>query len=127
LEILTLATDFESEALHFEPSLRERLRRFTEDALENPDPELHVLAAEHMLAKRLQNMVPISAEVSIDRSPLSQAEYQLFVDQSWEEGRNYVPDHWNHRRFPRTMAKHPIVGVRARDAEAFCRWLEKKP
>ena len=50
---LLLATDCEAEALELQESLRDRLRKMTEDALEDRELERRKLAAEHMLRRRM--------------------------------------------------------------------------
>jgi hypothetical protein len=53
---LLLATDCEAEALELQESLRDRLRKMTEDALEDRELERRKLAAEHMLRRRMRQM-----------------------------------------------------------------------
>ncbi|NEP57840.1 MAG: formylglycine-generating enzyme family protein [Symploca sp. SIO2G7] len=61
--------------------------------------------------------------VEIDLSYITCAEYQLFIDQKRQAGKNRQPDHWKNYRFPRGDSQKPITGVRASDAEEFCQWL----
>ncbi len=120
-----LATDCEEEALELQPIVRERLRAVTEDALEAPDPERRRLAARHKLARRLRNMIRLSDDLYIDSLPITNAEYQLFIDERRTKGEFRQPDHWDEYSFPRDEGRKPILGIRRHDAEEFCRWLDE--
>jgi hypothetical protein len=43
-----------------------------------------------------------------------------------QQGMYYQPDHWQHFVFRNGQARNPIVGIRAEDAIAFCRWLTQQ-
>jgi formylglycine-generating enzyme required for sulfatase activity/energy-coupling factor transporter ATP-binding protein EcfA2 len=58
-------------------------------------------------------------EYSIARVPVTNAQYQLFVQASGHE----PPQYWNGRRAPRGREAHPVVRVSWHDALAYCRWL----
>ncbi len=83
-------------------------------------------AANTLLKRRLNNLVRIDDKVEIDRNYITCAEYQLFIDDMRQEGKNRQPDHWTSERFPPGYAKKPVTGVRASDAEEFCQWLTQK-
>jgi len=51
------------------------------------------------------------------------AEYQSFIDFELARGRARQPDHWASPSDGRCLPDSPILGVRARDAEDFCKWL----
>jgi hypothetical protein len=128
VDLLVLAIDCEAEALQLRGDLQEQLRRVTDEAVEDPDPERRWLAAEHMLARRVRNMTRVTDDLYVDTSPISHAEYQLFIDESRAQGKNCQPDHWNSYQFQPGWARLPVVGIRAEDASAFCRWLsQRKP
>lgn len=84
------------------------------------------LAANVLLKRRLNNLVRIDNNIEIDCDFITCAEYQLFIDEMRREGKNRQPDLWTAERFPPEKAKQPITGIRAEDAEEFCRWLTKK-
>lgn len=84
------------------------------------------LAANVLLSRRLNSLLRIDENVEIDKSYITCAEYQLFIDEKRSIRKNYQPDHWKSKRFPLGDAKKPITGVRARDAEDFCEWLTQK-
>ncbi|NEP09906.1 MAG: SUMF1/EgtB/PvdO family nonheme iron enzyme [Symploca sp. SIO2C1] len=64
--------------------------------------------------------------VEIDLSYITCAEYQLFIDEKRQAGKNRQPDHWKDYRFPPGDAQKPITGVRASDAKKFCEWLTQQ-
>lgn len=68
-------------------------------------------------------MKRIDEDTYIDDTLVTCAEYQLFIDEMWKQGRHRQPDHWNSHRFPVGQAREPILGVRHSDALAFCEWL----
>jgi formylglycine-generating enzyme required for sulfatase activity len=58
-------------------------------------------------------------EYAIGRSPVTNREYQAFVEAAGHE----PPSHWNGRTAPEEIGDHPVVNVSWRDALAYCRWL----
>ncbi len=128
VDALLLATDLETYSPNIKPDLQERLRSVTVTALDDADPERRRLAAEYLLARRVRRMTWIDNDRDVDTSPVSHAEYQLFVDESWSQGDSRQPEHWNHYEFVLGQGGTPVEGIRKEDAEAFCRWLtEKRP
>lgn len=99
LEALLLATGCEKEALELRGDLRDRLRRITEGAVEDTDPIRRHQAAEYLLERRLRDMVRVSDDRYIDRSPVAHAEYQVFIDEMRAQGKYRQPDHWNAYEF----------------------------
>jgi hypothetical protein len=57
---------------------------------------------------------------------VTQAEYQLFLDEMRANGSYRQPDHWTDRQFTRGTGQQPIAGVRPSDAQAFCHWLSER-
>jgi len=84
------------------------------------------LAAEVKLKRRLKSLQRINENRGIDRTFISCAEYQLFLDEKREKKEFYQPDHWLDFHFPKGSALQPIAGVRAPDVEKFCDWLSQK-
>jgi len=64
--------------------------------------------------------------VEIDLNYITCAEYQLFIDEKRQAGKNRQPDHWQSYRFSPGDSQKPITGVRASDAAEFCEWLTQQ-
>ena len=88
--------------------------------------ERFTLAANVLLSRRLKNLLRIDENVEIDMSYITCAEYQLFIDEKLKADEHRQPDHWTSYRFPHGDAKKSITGVRASDAEEFCKWLTQQ-
>lgn len=58
----------------------------------------------------------------IARTPITNAQYQLFVKAS----KHPSPKHWEDDRPPKELESHPVVNVSWHDALAYCRWLSEK-
>jgi hypothetical protein len=124
--MLVLASDCEAEGLELRGDLRERLRRITDEAVEDNERARRQMAAEHMLARRVRNMLRLDDDRYLDTSPVSHAEYQLFIDEKRAQGEFRQPDHWESYDFPKGTGKLPVVGIRKSDAKAFCIWLNER-
>ncbi len=120
---LLLAQEIEEEAKELQESLRERVQRIIEEGLEDTDQERFHLAAESLLTRRLIHLDQIDDDRFIDPSLITNAEYQLFLDERAANLQFHQPDHWTALRFTQGAARQPIVGVRCSDAKAFCDWL----
>jgi formylglycine-generating enzyme required for sulfatase activity len=57
----------------------------------------------------------------IARTPVTNAQYQFFVEAAGHE----PPRHWLDGRPPRGQESHPVVAVTWHDAMAYCRWLSE--
>ncbi len=60
-------------------------------------------------------------DYAIARVPVSNAQYQLFVQASGHP----PPESWNGKRPQRGKEAHPVVAVSWQDAMAYCRWLSE--
>jgi len=79
--------------------------------------------AEALLKRRLDAMVYLSDDTYIDTSPISCAEYQLFLDDQSVRGQYYHPWHWFAASFQAGQGREPILGVQPLEVQAFCHWL----
>ncbi|MCB9150924.1 MAG: SUMF1/EgtB/PvdO family nonheme iron enzyme [Caldilineaceae bacterium] len=55
------------------------------------------------------------------RTPITNAQYQLFVEASGHE----APEHWEDGRPPKGLESHPVVYVSWHDGMAYCAWLSQ--
>ena len=122
---LTLAVECLEEALEVEDDFRkiptELLR-----SVEDNNPEIRRIGAEVLLQLRLKRLVRLDEHTYADSSLVTQAEYQLFLDEMRANGSYLQPDHWADLQFSRGMGKKPVAGVRPSDAQAFCAWLTER-
>lgn len=121
-ESLTLASVLLQDSVAMDNDIRQQLSQTLDDGLKHPDPKIAELAARVKLGSRLRKLESIDATQEIDRSYVTHAEYQLFLDEQIDY-QTLWPDHWQQPRFPTDLALNPIAGVRATDARTFCEWL----
>lgn len=126
LPALTLAADCLREALKLDPDVRRSAETRIIADLESPDITRRQLAAEVQLSNRLKSLQRITEQDEIDQEYLSCAEYQIFLDEMRQQNEYHQPDHWVGHTFEQGHARVPVNGMRADDAEAFCRWLTQR-
>jgi energy-coupling factor transporter ATP-binding protein EcfA2 len=124
VQSLSLAYDCMREALSVsDRSVRTELELLLDKGLESDDPNLFRLAVEVRLSRRLKELVRLDDAIEIDRTLITAAEYQLFIDEMQQSGSRHHPDHWSSDRFLPGTAHEPIRGLRSADAQEFCEWL----
>lgn len=123
---LSLAIDCSEEAREIAPAVRARFETVLAQGVEANDPERRRLVAEALLARRLRRMVRLDEQRAIDTFLISNAEYQLFLDESALQGADHQPDHWKEPRFPAGQGRAPVLGLRPSDATSFCNWLTQR-
>jgi formylglycine-generating enzyme required for sulfatase activity len=69
--------------------------------------------------ERPQHIVYLDA-FYIDKYEVTNAQYQRFIDETGHR----APAYWNDNRF--NAANYPVVGVSWFDAEAYCKWANKR-
>jgi len=111
--------------------VREQVEELLTTGLESPDPARRKLAAEVKLARRLKQFQRIDDTTEIDTDFITCAEYQLFLDEMYDQERHYQPDHWTAYTFfettPKLSATASALGVSAKkSAEAFVIWLNER-
>ena len=65
---------------------------------------------------------PIARSYRMAKFPVTNAEYAEFCKATGHR----TPRYWRDGKFPKGKAKHPVLEVSVGDAEAYCRYLEKK-
>lgn len=123
LEKLVLALECREEMQEAEGTVRRRLDEIVDQGVE--DPERWRVCAQALLRMRLRSMVVVDERRSADRTLLTNAEYQLFLDRQGCDGQRLKPLHWYGDRFPAGMGKEPIAGVEAWHGDRFCEWLNE--
>jgi energy-coupling factor transporter ATP-binding protein EcfA2 len=123
---IELAIDCDKEAREVKPEMRIKLDKLLKQGIEDPEPErLHVIAGA-LLARRLRQMVHLKDNINIDTSLITNAEYQLFLDEQRARGIYLQPDHWTSYHFLSGQGNAPVLGVRPSDATRFCAWLTER-
>ncbi len=95
-------------------------------ALESTTSNIFKSAAKVRLKQRCQNLLQSQKPVAIDPDYITNAEYQLFIDERRKLGQSRQPDHWSSKQFPSGKSQEAIAGVRGSDAEEFCEWLTRQ-
>lgn len=119
--MLTLAIQCIDEAGQVSQEARIRLENVLSVGLDDSNTQLMI--AETLLSIRVSSMHRISESKYIDRLPITNAEYQLFIN---EQGFYYVPDTWKGENYKKGSGRNVVTGIRPNDAESFCRWLSAK-
>ncbi len=122
---LTLAVECLDEAFEVEDDFR-KIPKELMRSIEDENPEVRRIGAEVMLHLRLRRLVRLDETTYADRTLVTQAEYQLFLDDMRAKGSYRQPDHWTDKQFTRGMGQEPVAGVRPSDAQAFCDWLSER-
>ncbi|MFQ5409256.1 MAG: NACHT domain-containing protein [Anaerolineales bacterium] len=78
------------------------------------------------LQLRLDQLKRYDAYTFVDDSLVTQLEYWLFIDHEARRGVSRYPDHWTRSDIAPHAGREPVLGVRARDAEDFCAWLNAR-
>jgi hypothetical protein len=121
---LSLAIQCLEEAHQVQPRLRELTEKILLQNAEDPDPEMRKIIAQALLSNRIKHLAALSPSISIDSKPLTNAEYQLFIDEMlWRGKGDFHPIHWSEKSFPPGTAHMPAFGLLPEDALAFCGWL----
>ena len=122
IQALTLAVECLEEAREVGAEIRHMAERL-QQSVAHENPEVRKMGAEVMLQLRLRRMVRLGENRLADTSLVTQAEYQLFLDELRQSGQFHQPDHWQEFAYPQDEGREPIAGIRPSDALSFCRWL----
>lgn len=122
---LTLAIECLDEALEVDDDFR-KIPAELINSIEDDNPEIRRIGAEVLLQLRLRQLVRLDESTYADSSLVTQAEYQLFLDEMRGRGSYRQPDHWTDLQFAKGDSQLPIAGIRPSDAQAFCNWLTER-
>jgi hypothetical protein len=122
MPMLTLALECIQEAQRVDQNWREKIGNLAEDA----DPEHQRIYGEALLAIRSKRMVSISKDDAVDATFVTNAEYQVFLDEMRQQGIDYRPDHWTYPRFLKGEGARPVAILRYSHVERFCQWMTAK-
>lgn len=123
ISALTLASDCLDEAQSLDETIRREAEQFLKAALDSPVAERRRLSAEVMLLRRVRTLLELDEERVLDSGYLTQAEYQLFIDEMRSKGSFVQPVHWSASHFVLGQGMQPVTGVALPDAAEFLKWL----
>jgi len=127
---LGLAYDLSREARNIAPTTRAKLDELLESALADPASPRFPIAAEVWLLRNYQHaftVLPNGLEIS---PPVSQAEYQLFVQEGLQvsegqAGIQRMPLHWFQSYFQGAYDQ-PLLGTMPWQVKDFLDWLDQR-
>lgn len=122
---LTLAVECLEEAREVKAELRNIFDQL-EQAVDHPTVEVQQMAAEVRLVLRSRRLMRVDDDWFVDNNFVTNAEYQLFLDDRRTLGGFHHPDHWRGHHFPSGWGRYPVTGIRPLDAVAFCEWLSNR-
>jgi len=121
---LALAIQCLEEARQVQPELRDIAEKILLEFAEDADLDIRKIIAEALLSNRIKHLFALSPSVYIDTKLLTNAEYQVFIDEMlWRGKGDYYPLHWAEKSFPPNTAHMPVMGLTSDDALVFCEWL----
>jgi hypothetical protein len=116
------AFDCGAQAQSLEPEIRARLTACLHDALKSHDLAIFTPAAEAWCIRCQHDYTKLTDTIEIANRPVTQAEYQLFLNATAPNSLVHRPPHWNREWFEGDP-QAPIVGVTSTSANKFCSWL----
>lgn len=122
---LTLAVECLEEAREVHPEMRMKVDTTLAEETEAGDAERNRMLTRVQLALRLRRMVRVG-DAYVATSFITNAEYQLFLDELALRSEWHQPDHWTQDRFPDGRGTEAVLGMRWTDAERFCSWLNER-
>jgi len=108
------------------PELLVKLREALLQLVDDVQDDRRRIAAEALLERRIRRLKQSADDLQIDSTLVSNAEYQLFLDDLARAGQSRYPDHWLNTRFEEGTGHFDVAGVRGSDATKFCRWLSAR-
>ncbi len=121
---LSLAIQCLEEARQVQPHIKTITEKILQETAEDPDPEIRSIVAQALLSNRIKHLTAISPTVSIDAKLITNAEYQVFIDDMLRRGiGDFYPLQWLNKAFLPGSAHAPALGLVPEDALAFCDWL----
>lgn len=117
-ENLALAYDCLEEGAAIHPKVRQQLQDIVNSGLKSDASDSFKFAVDVMLARRLKNFIRVDDTIQIDTSCVTQAEYQLFLNEQQLD--------FSMANFAPGNAQKPATGISFQNASLFCEWLTKR-
>jgi len=122
IQPMILAIDCIQEAQRVDPSWRQRLENLITDS----DEQHRRLFGEAMLVIRQRRLTRVNETNAVDTTFLTNAEYQVFIDEMGDDRTNLAPRHWEEGHFSKGEGSFPVAVLLYSQADAFCRWMTSK-
>ncbi len=123
-QALSLAIQCLEEARQVQPHIKTVAEKILRESAEDADPEIRSVVAQALLSNRIKHLTAISPSVSIDTKLITNAEYQVFIDDMLRRKTgDFYPLQWSGKAFSIGDAHSPALGLVPEDALAFCEWL----
>jgi len=107
-------------------NVREQYQRFLDDSLKHDNPAIRRRIAEARLQVHLSNIErSLGGGYLLVAEMITQAEYQLFIDDMIATDVIVIPDHWKETTY-QDDGNQPILGMRSEDGIRFCEWLMER-
>jgi NACHT domain len=124
---LVLATECLEDSTPDIPTMvRTRLETLLAAESSHGDEQRQRILREVRLKLRIHRMARLGEASHISLTLLTNAEYQLFVDDSEARQDHRHLDHWRVRQHRSEEGAAPAVGIRASDALRLCEWLTER-
>ncbi|MGB0385338.1 MAG: GTP-binding protein [Ardenticatenaceae bacterium] len=124
LSLLRLAIGCVQEARFVQIEVQKRLESILHQEAQDADPARRRVGSQGWLRLRLESMMPVNDKLYVADSLITNAEYQLFIDEQ------PAPEMGSSDRllphFPPGDALNPVIGLSSNDAVAFCEWLTER-
>lgn len=111
------------ERLSIDPQVESEFRQMVEAGVEGKHHSLNNYFRHGLLNMRLSSMIQVSSDLHVDRTPISRAEYQLFITERSLANVEHQPDQWDYSHFKSSTGNEAISGIRPFDAIEFTEWL----
>ena len=125
-QTLILATQCLQEAMIIDVNTKQQLNQILRQDIEHEDPERRKVVAEALLSLRTNKMETLEENKYFDPNPITNAEYQLFLDDYSIIKKFFQPSHWKDKSFDKNLGLLPVSGITNESIYHFCEWLSKR-
>ncbi|MSV28409.1 MAG: NACHT domain-containing protein [Bryobacterales bacterium] len=122
LPALTLLVECIQEAQKVDPAWPAMIASL----ITNSDPEHERIYGEAMFVIRRRDMAGIDELHAVDSRFVTNAEYQVFLDEVPARANDFRPDHWTAPRFSAGEGSRPVAVSRNSQVKAFGEWMTVK-
>ena len=127
---LTIASDIINNGAEISAEIRKKFQELIDDGIDSSDYDRVKLATHVKLSERIKNLIHIDKYCVIDRRFISNAEYQLFLNEYYSKNTtiNHITINNNSNVTGQGINSNKfksLIGVKFSEAKKFCEWLTK--